>query len=1082
MYRKLIICFSIFLVCQMSFVSAQTKPAFLTQFNAEWVDSVFQTLSLEQKIGQLLMPRGNFSGRAHDIKQLKEWVQKYKIGGLVFFAGNPSIQIEITNELQSLSEVPLFIGQDFEWGLAMRLDSTIRFPYALSLGALTQNQSWIETMGEEMGKQCKRMGVHINYAPVVDINNNPANPVINFRSFGENKEDVANKAWSFVKGMEKSNIICTAKHFPGHGNTGVDSHHDLPIITATIDQLHQTELWPFTSLIKKGLPGIMSAHIHVPALDSKENFPSTLSRPTITDLLRKELGFEGLVFTDAMDMQAVVKNFSQGEAVILALIAGNDIIETFIDVPTVVEAIKQALKDGRLTNEWLDFKVRKILKAKSWVGLDSYKTIPKENLIPDLNSYQSTSINHVLAASSLTLLKNENNVLPLNQNTPKTVFIFLNPPIKNELLDMVLNYGQFDMISLSKQKMDSIETHSFLLSLESYEKIVVAAFFTEIRPAQQYGLNEKWITILNTLANHPNNILLWLGNPYGLPKIEFSSYKAILTCYQETAFTQKALGQAIFGAIDVNGQLPVSIHPKLFLGLQKKMIHNGLLKYGLGELTAIQGQIIQQKVDSMMSNALSDNYFPGAVVEIVYKGNVILQQAFGNTVYTDQITNQNNPTYPSDKTDVMDGSSSGSSGKISNVQPNKILPSLSVNTIYDLASVTKVAATALVLMRWVDEGKIRIDQTLADHLPELKNTPIGQATFRDLLTHRSGLPAWIPFWKTTIDSVETLKKAILRNPELAQKCVIQTKKPFFLFRWFGRKPKQTIDYEKTVKDKNNELWNVVVSVGNIIWKKEIYSSNKQPEFSIYISDSMWLRNDFPDEILTQIANTPIGKKGTYVYSDLHYYFYPKLCLALTGKSFEDYLDEIYDDIGLSSFSFSPLDHYSKNQIAPTEMDSSFRNTLIHGNVHDEGAIMMAGVSGHAGLFGNANDLTKLMYLYLNKGQYGNQRFLSEEVILEFTRYQFPLEKNRRGLAFDKKDFTSGINNAPSLASDLAFGHSGFTGTYVWADPKHELVFVFLSNRVFPSRDNKKISENFFRQKLCDEVYKVIINDSEDSKK
>jgi beta-N-acetylhexosaminidase len=1056
-------------------VFAQVQPSFLRDYNEKWVDSVFSSMTLDHKIGQLLMPRGNYSGKPHDIPLLQEWVEKYKIGGLVFFAGSATRQVEIVNLLQAKSDIPLLIGQDFEWGTAMRLDSTIRFPYALTLGAIKKEKKWLKEMGKEMGKHCKRLGVHVNYAPVADINNNPQNPVINFRSFGEDKNDVTEKALAIMQGLHENNIICTAKHFPGHGNTNVDSHHDLPVILASWEKLKENELYPFSELIKKGLSGIMTAHIYVPALDDEKNLPSTLSRKTITQLLRNEMGFEGLVFTDAMDMQGVIKNFSQGEAIVRALLAGNDIIETFLDVPVAVAAIKNALAEGRLTTSWLDFKVKKILKAKSWVGLDDFSPIPVDNLIQDLNTYESHVINSVLAENSATLLKNEKDLIPLKSENKKTALVSLLPTPDNQLLKMISNYREVTHFEITKQGLDTIQMSKLISELKGFDVVLAAPFLTQVRPSQKYGLNEKLVAILDSISLLPSAILLWLGNPYGLEKIKFNNYSAILTGYQETFYTQRVLGQAIFGSLPVSGKLPVSVHDLLPLESGINVEKKSGLSYGPGDLVGIDGNKLETKIDSMMEIALVREYFPGSVVQVTFKDKVVLQKSYGTKSYTESKDFGKTKLQSNNNVDVMDASTSGNRENSSIPQVYDSVSQLSVEAVYDLASVTKIAAATLAMMLWVQENKIKLDDSLYRFFPEYKSKPIGKATFRDLLTHRSGLQAWIPFWKTTIDSAGTLQKVLAHKPELQKYCVLKVKKPFFIARWFGKKSKVTVLIPETIIENKKELWDLVFTEDVLVWKSGYYSNEKRNNFTIQLADSLWLRDDYPELILKQISEAPFGEYGKYVYSDLHYYFYPKLCKKLTGQNFEDYLHEQYKKMGLSSLKFLPLKYFEKQKIVPTEIDSIFRKTLIHGLVHDEGAIMMGGVSGHAGLFGNANDLTRLMDVFLKSGKSGEEQFIDKKIVDEFTAYQFPDEKNRRGLGFDKKEFGTPVKNAPSLSGPAGFGHSGYTGTFTWVDPQHDLIIVFLSNRVHPTRKNQKINESLFRQKLCDAVYEVILN-------
>lgn len=1058
----------IFLI-SLSVSYGQKNPEFLSQHQKRWVDSIFANMTLDQKIGQLLMPRGNFSGKPHDIEQLKTWVTIYKIGGVVFFAGNPTVQVDITNQLQAISDIPLWIGQDFEWGTAMRLDSTVQFPYALTLGAYQGDLSLLEEMGQEIGQHCNRLGVHINYAPVVDINSNPLNPVINFRSFGENRENVTQKALAVWKGMNSKHIICTAKHFPGHGDTQTDSHADLPVVTANKEALLKADLGPFSDLIKAGIPGIMSAHIQVPSLDDTPHMPATLSRKIIHDLLRKELGFEGLVFTDAMDMQGVLKNHEQGEAIILALIAGNDIIETFLDVPLAVESVKTALLNGRLTYEWLDYKVKKILKAKSWVGLDHYVPVNRENLVQDLNSYQSEFINEKLSASAITLIKNEGDILPLPDEAQKIVLLSLNNDSELPLADMIRNYTKIKQINIKSESIKGLNLDSLTRLLEDAEIIITAAFFSSMRPAKNYGLSNEFIKILESIGSHKKSVLLWMGNPYGLEKVNLSDYQAVLCGYQDSKYTQRAIAQKLWGAGHCQGVLPVTLKNLSFHN-PARIIEKPKLIYGSGNLTIDKMVRLHKSVDSMMTLGLNEHVFPGAALQVIYRDKVILQKSFGSPTYSPSPLHaaliQNNSD------NVMDQSTSGSlSKKIENYENGQ---KVNIHDIYDLASLTKILGSAFAFMRWVDEGKISPDDSISSFFPEWKSFPVGSLTFRDCMTHRSGLPAWIPFWRTSIDSVKTLQMALKQDIKLDSLCVLEVKKPFFLWRWLGKKPVTKVSIEKTIKINNKTLWNTIFNTKELYWNSKYYSTVKNTNHSIRIRDSLWLSDDYTNEIYRQIIQAPLGKKGDYLYSDLHFYLYPELCKRLTGSSLETYLDSLYGELNLPSLGYLPLKKFPLTSIIPTEVDSTFRISLIHGNVHDEGAIMMGGVSGHAGLFSDVNDVSKLLYLFLKNGKTENKTWLRESTIKEFTDYQFKGENNRRALIFDKKDPSGKAQNAPKLASPSSYGHSGFTGTYAWVDPDYDLVIVFLSNRVHPTRNNGKINQFLFRQNLCDEVYKVIL--------
>jgi beta-glucosidase-like glycosyl hydrolase/CubicO group peptidase (beta-lactamase class C family) len=1075
---------SIILILNVSIYSHAQKPSFLVDYNQKWVDSVFNSLSLDDKIGQLLMPRGNYSGKPHDVAQLEKWVSDYKIGGLVFFAADPTKQAILTNHLQSITKTPLLIGQDFEWGLGMRLDSTDRFPYAATLGAMQGNDYLLEEMGKEVGRQCNRIGVHINYAPVVDVNNNPDNPVINFRSFGEDREAVANKGLAYMKGMQSQNIITTAKHFPGHGDTDVDSHHDLPIIKHDKKRLHDIELYPFKKLITNGLSGIMTAHLNIPALDSTPNLASTFSTKIVYKLLREELKFEGLIFTDAMEMQGAVKNFPKGEALVMAILAGNDILETFMDVPTAFQAIKEAVLSGRISMKVLDFKVNKILKAKSWVGLNKHKPIIIDGLLNDLNTIKADVLNHHFAEKSITCLKNKDNLLPLADLTKKYAVISMESDSISDFSKMVSKYVIADYFYIPKNASVSL-VDSILMSTKKYDFVLFSLHFIDIRSTKKYGLTDENTKIISKISSLKNVITCLHASPFILnkiPALEISN--SLMIGYQQTSYIENAMAQALFGGIPTTGRLPLSFNDHFKIGMGVNLPSLQRLSYGVPEMVGLDRNILVGRIDSLASLGLIEKAYPGCVVQIAKDGRVVYSKAFGyhryedNQFLTENVTESNKQYYFID--DAMDNPTSLST-TLKRKAPTKIFPKgkVLIDDIYDFASLTKITTSTLAIMQLMSEGKFNLDAPLIRYYPEFSKTNKSFLTFRDMLTHRSGLKAWIPFWKDAVDTISTMQNAILKNPDLESLCIVTVKKPGFFKRLFGKKPVKTVHYLESITA-HPDLWNQMLSPVSITWKPNIFSSTASPIFNVQITDKLWLNKDYKKVILNQIADSPLNKpinegeiipKYGYVYSDLHYYLYPEIIKNITGHSFPEYLSKTYSKLGANSLGFNPK--FPLEKIVPTEYDSLFRKNLIHGLVHDEGAAMLSGISGHAGLFGNANDLMKLMQMYLQKGSYGGQKFIDSTIVSSCTSYQFLDEKNRRGIGFDKKDFDTNVKNAPSLSSNLGFGHSGYTGTFTWVDPRYNLVFVFLSNRVYPTRENNKISSLNIRTEIGNQVIKTI---------
>lgn len=1051
---------------------SQKKPDFLTQTNEKWVDSVFNTLTLDEKVGQVLMPRGNFSGRGYEPEKLKEWVRDYKLGGLVFFAGQPTVQAQITNELQRMSKVPLMIGVDMEWGLAMRLDSTVRFPFQMALGAMQGSDDLLYRMGVEVGRQSKRMGIHVNYAPVVDINNNPKNPVINFRSFGEDKISVANKSLAFMKGMQSQRLLTTAKHFPGHGDTGTDSHHDLPVIAHPKDYLKNNELFPFKYLIDNGLSGIMTAHLNIPALEPRPGLASTFSSKIVGDLLRKELGFEGLTFTDAMDMQGAVKNYKPGEAMVEAFLAGNDILETFMDVPVAFNALKAAVESGKIPVKLLDERVKKILKAKAWVGLDRYEPVKIEGLIEDLNTLESDFLNRVFAERTLIALETAN--LPLKDLRQNTLVVSIGAEGKTYFQRMAENYTLTEWVSIHKNSAgDTLRSR-----LAAGQNLVIGLHLNNNRPGANYGLEPYMQQVLSELAGRENAVLVIFGNPYVLDKIpDVGRFRSLVIANQSTKYMEEAAAMAVFGGIEMNGRLPVTVNDTFRLGAGNWVQKNGRLAYGIPEMVGIDSRVLEARVDSVMQLGIREKAYPGAVLEIAKDGRVIYQKPYGFHTYEEADQYRGKLSAGAsfaavNDAEAMDSRSAATSALKALSEGRRAKGAVDVDDIYDFASVTKISTSALAVMELMSQGKFDLDKTFGDYYPGFKGSNKAGLTFRDMLTHRSGLKAWIPFWMNCVDSVATLQKAVQLHPEMASLFVQEPERRTFWDKLFGRKQKYTINYEKTLAQ-DKEIWKKTLSTETITWHPGIFSNRRSEQYSVEIADTLFMNPERMDYIFKQIEVSPVNPAQGYVYSDLHYYTYPVFMEKLTGKKWEDFLKETYHSLGAYTLTYNPRRFFGLDRIVPTEKDTLFRKTLIHGRVHDEGAGMLNGISGHAGLFGSANDLTKLMQMYLQGGYYGGEEYISPEVLKEVTSYQFPEEGNRRGIAFDKLDFNKNIANGPQMASPESYGHSGYTGTFTWVDPKYNLVYVFMSNRVYPTRDNVKISTLNLRTAVGDEIIRTI---------
>lgn len=972
--------------------TTKPTPPLFTQLNARqncWVDSVFTNMAPDDRIAQLIMVAGYSNRKPAYEDSLINLVRTHKLGGVVMFQGGPVRQARLTNRLQAVSPVPLLLAMDAEWGLAMRLDSTVRYPYQMTLGAIQGNDSLLYQMGANLARQARRLGMQVNFAPTVDVNNNPNNPVINFRSFGENKYDVARKALAYMRGMQDNRLLTTIKHFPGHGDTGTDSHYDLPLITKSRAQLDSLELYPFRQLINAGAAGVMVAHLNIPALDTTRNRPSTLSPAIVTNLLKNELGFQGLVFSDAMNMKGVTKYFPSGQADELGIEAGMDVLEFTENVPAALAQIKQALMNGRVTQASLDARCLKVLRAKAWAGLDQYKPVVLDNLISDLNDVQDNLLNRKLTEASLTVLKNGGNVLPLQRlDTLRIASVAVESDTITAFQRMAGNYTQVDHFRLTSRMPDSTVA-TVRDSLSKYNLILVDVHLNNIRPPK-YGMQAKTAALVSELAATGKAVVTVFGNVYALDKFvqpadttqpshTIEQARAIIMPYQLTNYTEELSAQLIFGAIGASGKLPVTVNQRFRAGDGLILQPNGRLKYTIPEEVGIDSRFLAQQVDSLVNVGISQQAFPGCVVEMARNGKVIFRKAYGSHTYDD----------------------------LYGMAPTPVR----VDDLFDLASLTKVSASVPALMRLVDAGQFNLDAKMSDYLPDFKKSNKANLVWRDVLTHQAGLKAFIPFWTET------------KNPDGS-------------------------------------------------WKPKTFQTERSGRYPIEVTDSLFEFRRYPQTIYDQIRDSPLSGKKEYVYSDLSFLLYPRVVKRLTGENFEDYLNKtIYNPLGASTLTFNPLRFYSTNRIPPTEYDSLFRKTLIWGRVHDEGAAMLDGVSGHAGLFGSANDLMKLYDMYRQKGTYGGQQIVSAKTLAEFTSYQFAKLGNRRGVGFDKPSFTYS-GNAPRSATKASFGHSGFTGTFFWVepDPAYNLTYVFLSNRVYPTRNNNKIITLNIRTNIVEALY------------
>lgn len=944
--------------------------------DSTWVDSVFHSLTPDQRIAQMFIIRA-FSGKDSVYNDsLLKLIRKWNPGGVCFFKGGPGRQASLTNILQKNSQTPLLVSIDAEFGLGMRLDSVTSFPRAMTLGAMPDD-SLIRELGRQIAKDCRRLGVHMNFAPVVDINNNPDNPVIGSRSFGEDAGIVSRRSILFMKGLQSGGILTTAKHFPGHGDTDSDSHLTLPVLHQDSARLDSTELYPFRKAIQSGVDGIMVAHLFVPSLDTTLNTPATLSKKIVTGLLKGRMGFKGFVITDALDMRGVTKHSIPGETELKALQAGNDILLLPKDLDKGIHAIRLARDSALIPQELIDQKCRIVLRLKYKAGLNHRTPVSLDHLAEDLNSVESEILSRNIFRNAITLVKNANDLIPVKfLDRKKIAVLFIGDTVLQPFQEMMSRYAPVTICSLpsgfSKDKEDSV-----IRQLRDQDLIIIGLHSNQSLISRQYGIQDCSIRLIDSLCKIRKVILDVFGSPYGLSFFRNpSNMEAILVSYQDCPESQTLSAGLIFGAIPARGHLPVTI-PGSFpvnTGLNTKSTR---LEFVLPEEIGIASEKLKT-IDSLALSGIVKRAYPGCQVVFAVDGKIFYDKSFGHPRYEDSI-----PVANSD--------------------------------IYDLASVTKVAATTLAIMKLGEEKKISLDETLGTYLPELTGSDKYSLVIRDVMTHQAGFQSWIPFYLKT-----------LRNG----------------------KPDPAI-----------------------------YQDHPSEQFPLRVAENLYIRSDWPDTIYRSIRNAPLRNTRDYKYSDMGFYLLRRIVEKASGLPFDEYVNaSFYRPLGLTTTGFRPRSRFPVGRIMPTEQDTTFRKQLIRGDVHDPGAAMLGGISGHAGLFSDATDLAILLQLLLNNGEYGEKQYFLPSTVKEFTRTQFPGNGNRRALGFDKPTLTFRTDGpCCRSASPLSFGHSGFTGTYIWADPENHLSFVFLSNRVYPDASNEKIVEMNIRTRIHQAMYDILEN-------
>ncbi len=940
-----------------------------------WVESTLGGMTVDEKIGQIFTIRAFSKEDPAHIRSVKDQIKKYKVGGACFFQGSPVKQAQLVNEYQNLSKIPLMVSMDAEWGLGMRFPKqAISFPKQQTIGAINDHQL-IYLMGKEIGRQCRLAGVTVSFSPDVDVNNNPDNPVINVRSFGEDRYNVSAKAYAYMKGLQDADVMACAKHFPGHGDTGTDSHHELPVIPHDRQRLDSVELFPFKMMIKQGISSMMVAHLQVPALDDRPNHPTTVSEKVATGLLRDEMGFEGLIFTDGMEMKAITKHYPPGEADVAAFLAGNDVILLPEDIHQAVAKIRAAVDNGTITMERLESSVRRILKAKYDIGLNRNKGYAtSEGLLAELNNPKAQVLKSKIYEKALTLVANQQKALPIMDiSGVKFGSVSLGAKSITPFQERLGSYADVESYNIPKGSSQA-NYSKHLKKLEYKDLIMISVHDMSSSSKRNFGLEQEQIDFIHQLAGRTKVILTLFGSPYALKNFEL--IPGTMIAYEEDPLAQDAAAQAIFGAIDITGKLPVSagVH-KVGHGISIPNLNR--IGYALPEAVGLSSDTLLN-IEKIVKEMIAEKATPGCQILVAKDNKIVFHKAFGHHTY-DKRTK------------------------------------VKLEDIYDVASVTKVMASTISAMHLQDQNLFDIHAPIAQYIPEEDTTSKAPIIYEDVLAHMAGLASWIPFYKNTLDGEKS----------------------------------------KTIS-------------------KDYYRTTESPEFNVLVTPNLYLRSDYPDTIWRRIFSSQLKETTNYKYSDLAFYILNRTIKNISGYQVDGYAEmNFYNPLGLRNTMFNPYRVRDRSLIPPSEFDQYWRNEVVQGTVHDMGAAMLGGVSGHAGLFSNTLELSVLMQMLLNNGYYGGRQYIKPQTIDYYTKRHW--RSSRRGIGFDMKELNPDKNmNMSEKASRNTFGHLGFTGAAAFADPDHNIVYIFLSNRTYPSMNNNKLGKGDYRPKIQSVIYDAMI--------
>lgn len=929
-----------------------------------WVDSVFQTLNTHEKIGQLFMISASGYTNEEDLERLISLTKNYHPGGILITQGGPRSHANLINKLQGEARVPLLVGIRAAWGLAQSLDSVISFQKPLLLGSV-QNNDLVYNLGKEIAREMSVLGIHINFAPNADFNVEQQSYPNTLNYFSDNSKRAGDKAIYFAKGLQESGTLACASHFQDVEKPKISSPQDttLYLDLNKIDSLGLSVLYRLSNL---GIDGILTSNLDFTPPDQENT--NQVIQVFASDILKTRLNFKGIIFGEIPYLEKVIGSQQDGEIEKMAFEMGHDMLINPQDLADAVKKISRALRKNNLLETRLNEAVKKVLAAKYKAGLDHYQPINTDNLVSRLNSPTAKLLKHQLSESVVTLLNNSKESIPVSLIEGKRfASISIGKEEQNEFIRYLSKYASFQHHAL-RQPADTLSLKKMLVKAD----VIVVGIF----PYSSSFIGEI-APFIRGLSGKKTIILCHFGNPKEL--IQWKELPTVLAGYTDEDWVPKIAAQIVFGGMSAQGVFPITVSDEFKEGQGLASISLNRFSYSLPEAAGIDSKTLEQ-IDAIAHEAIDSGATPGSHLLVAKDGKVIYEHSAGWLTYENKIP-------------------------------------VTEQTIYDLASVTKVSATLQTVMFMHEKGLIDINKKASVYLPELRESNKKDFIIKDILTHQAGLWPFLPFWAETVKDGKLLPT-------------------YYSYQ-------TNLDYPFPVAE-------------------GIYASK-------VMKDSLWSWI-----IKAKIREKPPRTVYDYRYSDMGFYILQRLAEKMLNQPIEDFLEQnIYEPLGAYTLGYLPLRKFPIDQIAPTEDDKLFRKELLIGYVHDQGAAMYGNIAGHAGLFGNANDLAKLGQMLLQKGSYGGQQFFKPETIELFINKQY--ENSRRGLGWDKPTVSDWAGPTSLFASNKTFGHTGFTGTCIWVDPEFNLVFIYLSNRVHPDMTNNKLLNANIRPRIQEVIYRAIFN-------